>query len=226
LFDVAPDVRVDAVPTFNGFSDRAFDFYDELAANNSKAYWAEHKAVYETEVRDPMHALVAELEPEFGEAHLFRPYRDVRFSKDKSPYKTHQGAFVGLEPGIGYYVQVDAEGLLVGGGFRHHATAQVERYRKAVDDGSTGAGLDAIVTGLRDAGFDFEGEQLKTKPRGYDADHPRIDLLRFKSLLALKRFGAPEWLATSAATDHVRDTWRRLVPLNEWIILNVGPPDA
>ena len=82
------------------------------------------------------------------------------------------------------------------------------------------------MTGLRDAGFDIEGEQLKTKPRGYDADHPRIDLLRFKSLMALKRFGAPDWLATPAAADQVRDTWRRLVPLNKWIIANVGPPDA
>jgi uncharacterized protein (TIGR02453 family) len=210
---------------FNGFSDRALDFYDELAVNNTKVFWAEHKSVYETEVRDPMQALVTELEPEFGPAHLFRPYRDVRFSKDKSPYKTHQGAFVGIEPGIGYYVQVDSEGLLAGGGFHQHATTQVERYRKAVDGASTGAGLDAIVAGLRDAGFDIEGEQLKTKPRGYDAGHPRIDLLRFRSLMALKRFGAPDWLATPAAVDHVRETWRQLVSLNEWITLNVGPPE-
>jgi uncharacterized protein (TIGR02453 family) len=214
------------VSTFNGFSDRVFDFYDELAANNSRAFWAEHKTVYDTEIRDEMRALVAELEPQFGEATLFRPYRDVRFSKDKSPYKTHQGAFVGIQPGIGYYVQVDSEGLLAGGGFHHHTSTQVERYRKAVDDKSTGAGLGAIVARLREAGFELEGEQLKTKPRGYDADHPRIDLLRFKSLMALKRFGAPDWLATPAAVDHVRDAWRRLVPLNEWIMLNVGAPDA
>jgi uncharacterized protein (TIGR02453 family) len=219
-------VRVDTVPTFNGFSDCVFDFYDELAANNSRAFWAEHKTVYETEVRDPMRALVAELEPEFGEATLFRPYRDVRFSKDKSPYKTHQGAFVEIEPGIGYYVQVDSEGLLAGGGFHHHASAQVERYRKAVDDEATGTGLRAIVVGLREAGLELQGEQLKTKPRGYAAGHPRIDLLRYKSLMALKRFGAPDWLATPTAVDHVRDTWRRLVPLNEWIMRNVGPPDA
>jgi uncharacterized protein (TIGR02453 family) len=219
-------VRVDAVSTFNGFSDRAFEFYDELAAHNSKPFWAEHKTVYETEVRDPMRALVTELEPEFGEATLFRPFRDVRFSKDKSPYKTHQGAFVRIEPGIGYYVQLDSEGLLAGGGFHHQEPTQVERYRRAVDDESTGTRLGAIVAGLRDAGFEVEGEQLKTKPRGYDGDHPRIDLLRFKSLMALKRFGAPDWLATPAAVDRVRDTWRRLVPLNEWIMLNVGPPQA
>jgi len=226
LSAATPGVRVDAVPTFNGFSDRALEFYDELAANNSRPFWAEHKAVYETEVRDPMRALVAELEPEFGEATVFRPHRDVRFSKDKSPYKTHQGAFVGIEPGIGYYVQVDSDGLLVGGGFHYHAPTQVERYRKAVDDESTGAGLLAIVTGLRDAGFELEGEQLKTKPRGYDADHSRIDLLRFKSLTALKRFGAPDWLATPAAVDEVRDAWRRLAPLNEWVVVNVGPREA
>jgi uncharacterized protein (TIGR02453 family) len=219
-------VRVGGVSTFTGFSDRAFEFYDELAANNSKPFWAEHKAVYESEVRDPMRALVTELEPEFGEANLFRPYRDVRFSKDKTPYKTHQGAFVGIAPGIGYYVQVDSEGLLTGGGFHHHASSQVERYRKAVDDQSTGADLAAIVAALRDEGYEVEGEQLKTKPRGYDADHPRIHLLRFKSLMALKRFGAPDWLATPAAVDQVRDAWRRLVPLKEWILLNVGPPDA
>jgi len=215
-----------ATPTFTGISDRALEFYEELAANNSRPFWAERKTVYETEVRDPMRALVAELEPEFGEASLFRPHRDVRFSKDKSPYKTHQGAFVGIEPGIGYYVQVDAEGLLAGGGFHYHASTQVERYRRAVDDESTGTGLVAVVTALRDAGFELEGEQLKTRPRGYDPDHPRIGLLRFKSLMALKRFGAPDWLATPAAVDEVREAWRRLVPLNEWILVNVGPPDA
>jgi uncharacterized protein (TIGR02453 family) len=226
LAAATPDVRVDDVLIFNGFSDRVFDFYDELAANNSRSFWAEHKTVYETQVRDPMRALVTELEPEFGEATLFRPYRDVRFSKDKSPYKTHQGAFVGIEPGIGYYVQIDSGGLLAGGGFHHHASAQVERYRKAVDGEATGAALLEIASGLRDADFELEGEQLKTKPRGYAADHPRIDLLRFKSLMGLKRFGAPDWLATPATVDHVREAWRRLVPLNEWVLRNVGPPDA
>jgi uncharacterized protein (TIGR02453 family) len=214
------------VPTFNGFSDRVFDFYDALAADNSRSFWAEHKTVYETEVRDPMRALVAELEPEFGEATVFRPHRDVRFSKDKSPYKTHQGAFVAVQPGIGYYVQVDAEGLLAGGGFHPRASTQVERYREAVDDESTGSALRGIVTELRDTGLDVEGERLKTKPRGYDNAHPRIDLLRYKSLMVLERFGAPDWLATSAAVDQVRDTWRRLVPLNDWIARNVGAPDA
>jgi uncharacterized protein (TIGR02453 family) len=210
---------------FTGFPAAALDFYDDLEMDNSKTYWTANKHVYEESVRAPMAALLAELEEEFGTAKMFRPYRDVRFAKDKSPYKTHQGAFVGVKPGIGYYVQLDSEGLLAGGGFHHHASTQVERYRTAVDDSSTGADLRAIVTVLRETGFELEGERLKTRPRGYDAEHPRVDLLRFKSLMALKRFGAPDWLATRATLDHVRDAWRRLVPLNEWIVLNVGPPD-
>lgn len=208
---------------FSGFSDRAFEFYDELAANNSRQFWAEHKPVYESEVRDPMRALVTELEREFGEATVFRPHRDVRFSKDKSPYKTHQGAFVAISPGIGYYVHLDAEGLLAGGGFYSHAPTQVERYRTSVDDDVTGAQLEGIVAAVREAGFELDGDRLKTKPRGYDAEHPRIDLLRYKSLTAFKRFSAPSWLATPAAADHVRETWRLLVPLNEWVAANVGP---
>ena len=209
--------------SFSGFSDRAVGFYAALAADNSKEFWTAHKAVYESEVRDPMRALVATLESDFGPVTIFRPYRDTRFSKDKSPYKTYQGAFAGVSPGIGYYLQLDAGGLLAGGGFHAHDSRQVERYRHAVDTDATGRELKGIVAQMRTAGFAFEGEQLKTKPRGYDADHARIDLLRYKSLMAVKTFGNPEWLASSAALDEVRRVWQQVVPLSEWILANVGP---
>jgi uncharacterized protein (TIGR02453 family) len=153
---------------------------------------------------------------------VFRPHRDVRFSADKSPYKTHQGAIAGPVPGIGFYVQVDADGLLVGGGFHSHSGAQVDRYRAAVDADSTGAELAAIVRELDGAGFQLEGERLKTRPRGIAADHPRITLLRHKSLMELKHHGRPPWVATSAALDEVRAGWTALMPLNEWITTNVG----
>lgn len=152
--------------TFRGFSDRAVGFYSALGADNSKTFWAEHKAVYEDEVREPMRNLLAELEPEFGAGTVFRPHRDTRFSKDKAPYKTHQGAIAGSSAGIGFYVQLDSRGLLVGGGFRAHSTAQVERYRKAVDCDDTGAALGAVVAAVRDNGFAIEGDQLKTNQRG------------------------------------------------------------
>src|SRR4029450_10201266 len=132
----------------------------------------------------------------------------------------------GLRPGIGYYVHLDAEGLLVGGGFHAHSSRQVDRYREAVDDDATGADLAEIVGGLRKQGFSIEGDQLKTKPRGYAADHPRVDLLRYKSLMAAKRFGTPRWLGTPKAADRVRDAWHQLSPLSSWIIDNVGDAET
>jgi len=104
--------------TFRGIPTGAFEFYDGLSANNTKAWWTEHKSQYDTLVKEPLEALLAELEGEFGTASMFRPYRDVRFSKDKSPYKDHQGGFVGAEDGMGWYVQVSAHGLMVAGGRR------------------------------------------------------------------------------------------------------------
>jgi len=216
-------VRVDIVTTFSGFSDRAVEFYAELAANNTRDFWTANKAVYESEVRDPMRALVGELEAEFGPAKLFRPHRDTRFSKDKTPYKTGQAALVGEGTGIGYYVSVDARGLSVGGGFRAHSPVQVARFRGGVDDAATGPELSDLVAGLRANGFDIEGEELKTKPRGYDADHPRIELLRCRSLMAVRVFGTPGWLAGPKALAEVRDAWRQVTPLNEWVAANVGP---
>ncbi len=95
---------------FSGWPEEALDFYDGLAVDNSKSYWTEHKAVYEDKILRPMTELTEELAPEFGEPKIFRPYRDVRFSKDKSPYKTHIGAVIG---GTGY-IQLSAEGLGAG----------------------------------------------------------------------------------------------------------------
>ena len=157
---------------FQGFSDRALELYAGLEADNSREYWAQHKAVYESDVRDPMLALLGELEDEFGPGKLFRPHRDTRFSKDKTPYKTHQGAFVGETLGVGYYLQLDADGLLAGGGWRAHEPGQVERYRQAVDEPAAGEELASIMGTLRGSGFDVNGDELKTRPRGLPGRPP------------------------------------------------------
>jgi uncharacterized protein (TIGR02453 family) len=209
------------VTSFKGFTDQALELYVGLEADNSKEFWATHKAVWEAEVRDPMVALLDGLEDEFGPGKVFRPYRDVRFSKDKTPYKTHQGAFVGATLGIGYYVQIGAEGLLAGGGWRPHEPGQVERYRVAVADDTSGPPLVAAVDALVAAGFRVEGDPVKTRPRGYPADHPRLALIRNRALMVTRSFGAPDWLATPEALDQVRTAWRTVTPLANWVTEHV-----
>ena len=203
---------------FGGFPMAAFDFYAGLGADNSKTYWAAHRDIYENSVRTPLAALLAELAGEFGGmVSLFRPFRDVRFSKDKSPYKTHQGGFVEIAPGVGYHLQVDADGLLVSGGFHARDAAQTRQYRAAVTDRATGERLAAVVVALAGAGFAIEGEQVATLPRGVSADHPRVDLVRRKWLTASRRYRPSAQLADQSAAARVRSDWAALRPLIEWI---------
>src|SRR4249919_1114934 len=100
--------------TFTGFPHDALDFYDDLELDNTKSYWTAHKNIYDTCVKAPMIELTGALEEEFGPAKVFRPYRDVRFAKDKTPYKTAQGAFVSAGPATGWYVEIGAPGVRVG----------------------------------------------------------------------------------------------------------------
>ncbi|MDP9986337.1 uncharacterized protein (TIGR02453 family) [Arthrobacter oryzae] len=203
--------------TFAGIPPEAFRFYVELEENNNRDWWLGHKDVYDAAVKEPLEALLAVLEPEFGPARLFRPYRDVRFSQDKSPYKTAQGAFATRQEGVGYYLQVSADGLLVGGGYRSHTPAQLARFRAAADAPGSGAALEEIVDAVAAAGFLIEGEKLKTVPRGFGRDHPRAELLKHKTLYTGVDLGQPEWLSTEAATDEIAARWRQLRPLVEWV---------
>lgn len=210
--------------TFSGFPDEALVFYEGLEADNSKTFWTQHRASYDARVRAPLQALADELAPEFGTPKLFRPYRDVRFSTDKTPYKTHQGAV--LHPdgaGLGsVYVQVSADGLRVAGGCWRLQPDQVERYRRAVGDDVQGARLVDVVRRLRDAGYEVEGDQLIRTPRGWPADHPRIELLRHKSLHGAQQWTPADWLHSRAALGRVREAWRAFSPLNRWLDENIG----
>ncbi|MBY4575057.1 TIGR02453 family protein [Gordonia paraffinivorans] len=203
--------------SFTGFPEAALDFYDDLEIDNSKYFWEQHKETYKTAVAEPMTALTEELADEFGPAKLFRPYRDVRFSKDKSPYKTHQGAFVATGPATGYYVQIGAPGVRVGVGFYEAASDRLAAIRRAIDDDLHGPELVRIVRKLTKAGWEVDGERLKTAPRGYDVDHPRIELLRHKSLFVGKDYGFDEVIHSPALVDRVRKDWRSAKPLIEWI---------
>jgi uncharacterized protein (TIGR02453 family) len=209
--------------TFAGIPDAAFQFYAELEHNNNRDWWLENKATYDAAVKGPLTLLLAELEPSFGAAKLFRPNRDIRFSLDKSPYKTAQGAIASTADGVGFYIQISADGLLIGGGCHTHTPAQLTRFRSAVDAPASGGALQSIVRDIEAAGFSVEGESLKTVPRGFDKDHPRAELLKHKSLTAGVNVGQPGWLATPAAAAEVARRWEELRPLVDWMGRHAPP---
>ncbi|HEY9290423.1 MAG TPA: DUF2461 domain-containing protein [Microlunatus sp.] len=211
---------------FTGFSAAALDFYDDLEVDNSKAFWAEHKQLYQDQVRAPMEALLAALESEFGTAKIFRPYRDVRFAKDKTPYKTHQGAFVATAEATGWYVELSARGVMVAGGFYHAGPDPLARFRRAVADDVRGPELERLLGRLRRSRWEIGGDRLKTSPRGFDADHPRIALLRHRSLTARKSYGFEPVIHSAELATKIKKDWRQVRPLVEWVSGHVSGSTA
>jgi uncharacterized protein (TIGR02453 family) len=210
--------------SFEGFPDEGLVFYEGLEADNTKTYWTRNKSIYDAQVKAPLQALLDELAPEFGVAKVFRPYRDVRFSHDKTPYKTHQGAVITPEgQGVGsWYVQISADGLYVAGGSWRLESDQVGRLRRAIADPVQGPRVEQELGRLTTAGFSIGGERLSRIPAGYSADDDRADLLRHKSLHASRAWEPAEWLHTRQALDEVRTAWRELRTLNSWLADNVG----
>jgi uncharacterized protein (TIGR02453 family) len=208
---------------FRGWSPAALEFYRGLEADNAKPYWTAHKAIFEEEVRAPFEALSDLVASEFGPLRMTRPYRDIRFSKDKTPYKTRGYAVGEGEGGERYYVEISATGLVAGCGYWTMAGDQLDRYRAAVDDDETGPALVEAVAAVRAAKLEIGGEALKTAPRGYPRDHPRVELLRHKGLAGVRRFEPAAWLHTRAAARRITDSWRATAPITAWLAAHVGP---
>jgi uncharacterized protein (TIGR02453 family) len=204
---------------FRGWPVEAIEFYEGLEADNSKAYWHEHKSVYDAVVKGPMDELLGELAEEFGPGRVFRPNRDIRFSADKSPYKTAIAANIGGDN----YLQFSARGLGAGSGMWMMAPDQLDRYRRAVDDDGTGRALERLIEVARRADLEITGhDRLKTAPKGYPRDHPRVELLRHKGVIAWKEWPAGAWLGKASATRRIVDLFRAARPLNEWLAAWVG----
>jgi uncharacterized protein (TIGR02453 family) len=210
--------------SFDGFPEELLSFYEGLTADNTKAYWTDHRVAYDGCVKAPMEALLAELEPEFGPAKLFRPYRDVRFSKDKTPYKTAAAAALGDDVQGGLYLQVSADGLMIAGGAHGLTTDQARRLRALAAEDRPGKALVRVLKGLESAGFELHGDRLKRLPKEYEPDHPRAELLTFKTLFAMQQHEPAPWLHTPAALPRIVAAWRELGPLNAWLAQHVGPP--
>lgn len=207
-----------------GIPAEAFDFYDHLAIDNTRDFWAEHKGEYEQYVREPVQALADSLEPGFGPAHLYRPYRDIRFSKDKTPYKDHQGCVFDAGNGLGWYLQVSAQGLMVGGGWYQSTPSQVKRYREYLLDHG-GSELRSAIKPLPKAGFTMAGQQLKTRPPGVAEDNPDVDLLRYRSMYARKVWEPQAWMETRRLDRNVRSAFEKIRPMVEALSGIVGPAE-
>lgn len=205
--------------TFTGIPIAALDFYEDLEDENTKSFWAAHKSTYDEQVKAPMEALSTALASEFGEPKLFRPYRDVRFARDKTPYKTHQGIWFGE---TSRYLHISAAGLFIAGGYWSTSPTQVDRLRRAVADDMAGAELDRAVAAVTKAKHTIGGNQLTRVPSGYDKDHPRADLLRYRTLTASREFGCPPWLSTPRAKTEITKALRSLAPLVTWLDTHVG----
>ncbi|MGI8667744.1 MAG: DUF2461 domain-containing protein [Jatrophihabitans sp.] len=207
---------------FQGIPFAALDFYEDLEADNSKAFWTAHKHIYDEQVRLPLQELAAELADEFGTPKFFRPYRDVRFARDKTPYKDHQGVYFA---DCRRYLQIGAAGLYLSGGIYEMAADQVARYRRAVAEDLTGQALQAAIGAAGRAKLTVVGQQLTRVPSGFARDHPREELLRHKSLHANRAFGSPDWLKTARAKAEIVKAWRGMQPLIDWLEKHVGASD-
>ncbi|MGQ0466855.1 MAG: DUF2461 domain-containing protein [Sporichthyaceae bacterium] len=206
---------------FTGIPVAALDFYDDLEADNSKSFWTAHKDVYDTCVKAPIEALAAELSDQFGSGKFFRPYRDVRFAQDKTPYKTHQGVW--FEQSRTYF-HISASGLWVAAGYWRTAPDQVARMRAAVADDGSGPALERAVAAVSKKGFEIGGSCTVRVPPGYPKDHPRGELLRHKTLTAHRELGNPDWLATAKAKAEIVKLWKGMAPLVDWLDTWVGDP--
>jgi uncharacterized protein (TIGR02453 family) len=202
---------------FTGFPVAALDFYEDLEMDNTRSFWEAHKAVYAESVKAPMLALTKALEQEFGAAKVFRPYRDVRFAKDKTPYKLGQGAFVATGPSTGWYVELSARGIRSGAGFYDASGERIAAFREGIADERAGRQLQRRLRALELNGWEVGGHRLKTTPRGYAADHPRIDLLRHRSLTVGRSHGFAPVIHTAALFEVIRDDWREVRPLLDWL---------
>ncbi len=214
---------------FEGFGLNVRKWFKGLEADNSRGYFAANRDFFEESVRGQMDALLIELSRTFGgEVKLFRQHRDIRFSADKSPYKTNTyGILRGSEIAAqGLYASISADGLVAGSGYHMMARDQLDRFREAVDDDRRGAELAELVARTEKAGLEVWGQSVTTAPRGYPKDHERIELLRRKSLALGARLKFGRGISRADGLQFVTKTWRAAAPVTGWLDRHVGATTA
>ncbi len=209
----------------SGFRASATRFFQDLEDDNSREFWLANADTYEREVKRPMLVLLESLPEKYQPFRLYRMNRDLRFTRDKSPYKTQQGAISEAEGGD-YYLHIDGTGLLVAAGAYQMEPDQLERYRAAVDDRRKGKALERILADLEQQEIETEMGMpaLKTAPRGYAKDHPRVHLLRRKGLIGSRTLTGTVLQDGDRVRDFVVETFTACEPLVDWLGKHVGAP--
>ena len=203
---------------FTGIPREAFTFFNGLVSHNTREWFQVNKDLYERACRRPMQSLLAELAPTYGAGKLTRINRDMRFARGQSPYKT----FIASGIGGRYYVSLSTDGLYVGTGIYMPDGPTLRRLREAIADDASGRKIAAIVAGLRRKKYSVGSHETTEKaPRGYDEDHPRIELLRMKDLHAGKQL-PPSALSTRKALDRVVGAMADVKPLSDWLQRHVA----
>lgn len=225
--------------TFDGIPDEGLAFLEDLEERNEREFFQANRALYRERLLAPFTALLdaaaerlGQLAPDHGPARVFRIHRDLRFSKDKTPYHTTMRGYVAQRaplPGVvetGYFVEFGPGGLFVAGGMWHPARSELERLRAGIADDDRGARLVEVLR--RAAGVDLEPslDALRRMPRSYPPDHPRAELLRARSVTLQRRHRRGHWLATTELLDRVGADWRALAPLNHWLDDTCNGPSA
>ena len=219
--------------TFAGMPDEGLAFLEDLEDRNTRAFFEANKTVFKEQVQAPFAALVeaaaARLRrsvPELGPPKVFRIYRDLRFSKDKTPYKTSMSASVpsrageeGGGPGVatGFYVNVGPAGLYVASGLYHPGRPELERARAAIADPDSGPELEAILRRAAGKGLEPWLDPLQRMPRDWPADHPRAGLLKARSLVLNRQHERAPWLHTAELLDHLVADWKAMIRFNQWL---------
>jgi uncharacterized protein (TIGR02453 family) len=224
----------DSDDAFPGFPPDAMDFLAALKANNDRAWFAANRATYEQAIREPTEAFVAIITARLEAlsaspvtAKVFRIHRDVRFSKDKSPYNAHLhiGFATGdRQSGSGFYFGLEPDRLHLGAGAFEFSGRVLDSYRAAAADEAAGPALADLLAALSRAGFRVDAPALKRVPAPYAADHPRRDLLRRKGVTAWRELTDRSLIQGPALLDEVFSAFQALAPLNQWIGEKVANP--
>ena len=219
---------------FNGFSREFLSYFENLKNNNSKEWFENNRQDYEKYVLHPAREFVVAMGqklrrvapqinaiPKINKS-LFKINRDVRFSKDKSPYKTYMGIWLWegnrkRMESTGFYLHVENKALLIGVGIKMFPKPQLDRYRQAVVDKKLGTELKKTAKKVVDQGYLIDGKHYKKVPRGYEADQPNADFLLYNGLTARLEEKVPEAFFSDAIIDYAYAHYKNMLPLHRWL---------